>query len=218
MSILFFSDPETVCAQAKQFSGGGLPVLLTNGESALAAPLQAKLADLLVIDVQGPRLSRLNFDIVGLALVDLKAEMLLSSGGRRLIDVLGRLASVPENAAHPEESIQLGFYGPAIAVSGAFLADGVTAGLNLLPRTVVLPDVKAVSDLRALLARMSETSLRLLALDRPVSVRYEPAKDTVTVAGKGSALLTAFRQSPGQDQPTARLHALTDGMTSRWPE
>jgi len=58
----------------------------------------------------------------------------------------------------------------------------------------------------------------LLALDRPVAARYESAQDSVTITGKGSVLLTAFRQSPDQAQPTARLHGLTNGMTSRWPE
>jgi len=190
-----------------------LPVLLTTGESALAAPLQTVFEDLLVIDVQGPRLSRLNFDIVGLAVVDLTTKMLLSRGGRRLIDVLGRLASAPE----PEDSLNLAFVGPAVAATGAFLEDAVTAGLNLFPQTIVVPDVEAVGDLRTLLARLSETKLRLLALASPVSVRYEPAKDLVTVAGKGSALLAAFHQAAGQIQPTARLHALTAGMTSGWP-
>ncbi|MFN8487447.1 MAG: hypothetical protein U0350_07640 [Caldilineaceae bacterium] len=213
MAIVLFSQVETLRKQAKDFTDGKLPVLLTTGESVLTAPLQTVFDDLLVVDVQGPRLSRLNFDIVGLAIVDLTAKMLLSRGGRRLIDVLGRLASAPE----PEDSLNLGFVGPAVAVTGAFLEDTVTAGLNLLPQTIVVPDVEAVGDLRTLLARLSETKLRLLALASPVSVRYEPGKDTVAVAGKGSALLAAFHQAAGQAQPTARLHALTAGMTSGWP-
>jgi hypothetical protein len=213
MAIVLFSHVETLRKQAKDFTDDKLPVLLTTGESALAAPLQTEFEDLLVIDVQGPRLSRLNFDIVGLAIVDLTAKMLLSRGGRRLIDVLGRLASAPE----PEDSLNLAFVGPAMAVTGAFLEDTVTAGLNLFPQTIVVPDVEAVGDLRTLLTRLSETKLRLLALASPVSVRYEPAKDVVSVAGQGSALLAAFHQAAGQTQPTARLHALTAGMTSGWP-
>ena len=58
---------------------------------------------------------------------------------------------------------------------------------------------------------------RLLALARPASVRYESLKDTVTVAGKGNVLLAAFHQAADQQQPTARLHVLTEGMTSGWP-
>ncbi len=211
MAILLFSDAQTVCEQAQQFIHGRLPALLTVGESALAAPLQAVLDDLLIVDVQGPRLSRLNFDAVDLALVDLSAELLLSSGGRRLIDVLGTLAGDPDQELH------LAFYGRPLAVIGAFLDDGLTAGLNLISRTVVAPDVQAVTDLRALLARMSDAGLRLLALDRPVSARYDPLADTVAVSGPGSVLLTAFRQNSGDERPTARLHVLTDGMTSGWP-
>jgi hypothetical protein len=212
MAILLFSDPETLREQAGRFISGRLPVLLTTGESALAAPLQGVLENLLVIDVQGARLSRLNFDAVDLAIVDLAPAMLLSSAGRRLIDALGKLAGEPDQGLH------LAFYGLALAVTGAFLDDGLAAGLNLIPRTVVAPDVQAVDDLRALLTRMSDGGLRLLALDRPVSARYEPRADTVAVAGRGSVLLTAFRQTPGSDRPTARLHVLTDGMTSGWPE
>ncbi|MCX6048602.1 MAG: hypothetical protein NT075_26155 [Chloroflexi bacterium] len=211
MAILLFSDAQTVSEQAPQFIQGRLPVLLMTGESPLAAPLQAALDDLLVVDVQGPRLSRLNFDAVDLAIVDLAPELLLSSGGRRLIDVLGNLASDPDQALH------LAFYGPSLAVIGGFLDDGATAGLNLIPGTVVLPDVQAVTDLRALLARMSDAGLRLLALDRPVGARYEPLADTIAVRGQGSLLLTAFRQNPGDERPTARLHVLTDSMTSGWP-
>ncbi|CAN5443813.1 hypothetical protein BH10CHL1_BH10CHL1_10810 [soil metagenome] len=211
MAILLFSDAQTVCEQAPKFIRGRLPVLLTVGESALATPLQAVLDDLLIVDVQGPRLSRLNFDAVDLAIVDLSPELLLSSGGRRLIDVLGALASDPGQGLH------VGFYGPSLAVMGAFLDDGLTAGLNLIPRTVVAPDVQAVTDLRALLARMSDAGLRLLALDRPVSAHYEPLADAMTVRGQGSVLLTAFRQNPDEQRPTARLHVVTDGMTSGWP-
>ncbi len=212
MAILLFSDAQTVCEQARRFISGRLPVLLTTGESALATPLQAVLDDLLVIDVQGPRLSRLNFDTVNLAIVDLTPELLLSSPGRRLIDVLGKLASEPDQELH------LAFYGPALSVIGGFLDDGLTAGLNVIPRTVVAPDVQAVADLRALLACMSDAGLRLLALDRPVGAQYDPLADRVAVTGQGSVLLTAFRSTPGSEQPTARLHVLTDGMTSGWPE
>jgi len=211
MAILLFSNLEILLEQARHFAGDQLPVLLTTGQSELAAPLQAQLEDLIVADVQGPRLGRLNFDAIGLAIVDLTPEMLLSSGGRRLLDVLGRLATDPDEALH------LAFYGPSLGVIGAFLEDGVTAGLNLLARTVVVPDVKGVADLRALLLNTSERGLRLLALDHPVCARYEAVADTVAVRGAGSVLLAAFLRTPGSDQPTARLHVLTDKMTSRWP-
>ena len=142
MAILLFSTPEILIEQARHFAGEQLPVLLTTGESALTVPLQARLEELIVVDVQGPRLGRLNFDAIGLAVVDLTPDMLLSSGGRRLLDVLGRLAT------DPDEPLHLAFYGPSLGVIGAFLEDGVTAGLNLLPRTVVVPNVKSVVDLR----------------------------------------------------------------------
>ena len=211
MAILLFSTPEILIEQARHFVGGQLPVLLTTGESALTVPLQARLEDLIVVDVQGPRLGRLNFDAIGLAVVDLTPDMLLSSGGRRLLDVLGRLAT------DPDEPLHLAFYGRSLGVIGAFLEDGVTAGLNLLPRTVVVPNVKSVADLRALLLNTSERGLRLLALDHPVCARYETVADTIAVRGAGSVLLAAFRRTPDSEQPTARLHVLTDKMTSGWP-
>lgn len=211
MAILLFSNPDILIEQATYFAGDQLSVLLTTDKSALAAPLQAQLEDLIVADVQGPRLGRLNFDAIGLAVVELTPEMLLSSGGRRLLDVLGRLAT------DPDEPLQLAFYGPSLGVIGAFLEDGVTAGLNLLPRTVVVPDVKSVADLRALLLNTSERGLRLLALDHPVCARYEAVADTIAVRGAGSVLLAAFRRTPDSEQPTARLHVLTDKMSSGWP-
>jgi hypothetical protein len=212
MAILLFSNSDILIEQATYFAGDQLAVLLTTDESALTAPLQARLEDLIVADVQGPRLGRLNFDAIALAVVDLTPEMLLSSGGRRLLDVLGRLAT------DPDEPLHLAFYGPALGVIGAFLEDGVTAGLNLLPRTVVVPNMKSVADLRALLLNISERGLRLLALDQPVCARYEAVADTVAVRGAGGVLLTAFRRTPANEQPTARLHVLTDKMSSGWPD
>jgi hypothetical protein len=78
--------------------------------------------------------------------------------------------------------------------------------------------MQQVHELNALLAQMSNRGLRLLALDRPVSARYDPRQDTVTAYGNGHVLLMAFHHTPGQPQPTARLQTLTDGMTRGWPE
>ena len=164
MAILLYSDPESLARSIRNHVGEMIAVLLTTGESSLAPPLADQIPELLVIDVTGPRFSRLNFDAVSLAILDLTPEELLSSGGRRLLDVLGRLA---------EESLTLAFVGAATATVGTLLRDGKTAGLNLIPRSVVIDDVLAVPDLNALLASLSQSNVRLLALDRPVGVVYD---------------------------------------------
>lgn len=171
--------------------------------------LQDLVPDVLTVAVTDPRFHRINFDAVGLILVDLAPDFLLDSQGRRLMDVLGRLA---------REELTLAFWGPATGVTGAYLEDGVTAGLNLIPGTVVIPDVQAVPDLRALLERTSQAGLRLLALDGPVGAVYHHQDDTVQVLGQGSVLLASFARGDNGSQPTARLHLLSPGMRRGWPE
>jgi hypothetical protein len=93
----------------------------------------------------------------------------------------------------------------------------------------VIPAIQATADLQTLLARLSTHGTRLLALDAPVCLRYDQQADTITVADaalagddrKGSALMVAFRATANGETdgeaPTARLHALTIGMTRGWP-
>ena len=221
MAILLCSDPESLARSIGNHVGEMIAVLLTTGESSLATPLADEIPELLVIDVTGPRFSRLNFDAVSLAVLDLTPEELLSSGGRRLLDVLGRLA---------EESLTLAFVGAATATVGTLLQDGETAGLNLIPRSVVIDDVLAVPDLNALLASLSQSNVRLLALDRPVGAVYDFVGDWVRIENTeaedgaedsrertaGNALLAAFK--PGPEGPTVRLQMLSAGMQRRWPE
>ncbi len=109
-----------------------------------------------------------------------------------MIDVLGHLAL---------EDLTLAFVGPATAVTGGILEDGVTAGLNLLPRTAVLADVQAVADLRGLLAALSDAGRRILALDGAVAATYTRPGETVAVTGHGSVLLVAFHQERGAETP-----------------
>jgi hypothetical protein len=214
MAIALFADQNVLLEQVEPIFAAAIQnemdlcVLLTDGESKLASPLQTVLETLIQVDVTSPRLNRLNFDAVALALLDLSPRALLSSGGRRLTDALGRLA---------EESLVLGFVGVATGVTGAFLADGETAGLNLIPRTVVIPDVRAVADLRTLLERTSAADLRLLALDGSVSAIYDYASDNVIVQGEGSVLLAAYQTTQGDPQPTARLQVVAPGNQSDWP-
>ncbi len=214
MAIHLYSDQATLLAQPPHPPKDGLVALITSPQGTLADPLQRQLPDLIVVDVTGDRLRRLNFDLVRLAIVDLPNKALLSSGGRRLFDALGRLAAPPPD----EDELTLCFYGSAITTTGAFLDDGATAALNLIPRTVVVPNLQEVNNLNALLAHMSTRGLRLLALDHSVSARYNHRPDTVTTQGTGNVLLMAFHQAPGEVQPTARLQTLTNGMTRGWPE
>lgn len=210
MPIALCTDTKTLVAQAKAFAGEGIAVLLAGeGESALAAPLRAALPELVVLEAQSPRFARLNFDAVTLVVADLDAAFLQGSAGRRLFDALGRLA---------EEGLTLAFCGSAGASAGGVLPDGLHAGLSLVPHTVVLPDVRAVHDLRGLLASLSERRIRLLALDAPACALYDPARDDVAAHGSGSVLLAAFVAGEGESTPTARLHVLTDGMRAGWPE
>lgn len=204
MSILLYSDRETLATQIAQQIDDGLSVLLTVGESELGELLSQSIEELLVVDVTGPKLNRLNFDVVSLAIIDLTDAELLSGGGRRLIDVLGRLSN---------ESLTLAFYGSATSVTGSLLQDGISAGLNLVHRCVILPDLPATPDLNNLLASLSHTNVRLLALDAPVCARYDWRADTVAAQGNGSLLLTTFRQND-EGAPTVRVQMLSDGMTS----
>jgi len=216
MSISLCTNTETLLTQVHTLAATSttddpepLYALLMVDESALAQPLQERLDNLAVVDVTGPRLSRLNFDAISLVIVDLTPEALLTTAGRRLLDALGRLA---------EETLGLTFVGPATGATGAFLADGVTAGLNLIPRTVVLPDVQAAPDLRALLERTSQAGLRLLAMDGAVAVLYDYATDSVQVEGDGNALLAAYHETADAPQQTARLQIVAPGMQSGWPD
>lgn len=186
-----------------------LAILLTTDEgSALATPVAASDLDVPVISVRSERLGRLNFDMIGLVILDMTPEELLSPSGRRLTDILGRLA---------EDLLTLVLVGPAINVAGGFLADGITAGLNLIPRAVVLPGIQPGSELRALLAHLGQRGLRLLALDGYGSATYSHTGDRVWAHGAGSVTLIGFAQDRSTGQPTARLKLLMGGMQSEWP-
>lgn len=196
---------------AEQDALPALTVLLTLGESALAVPLAKVLPDLLAIDVTGPRFSRLNFDLVERAIVDLPVEVLLDSAGRRLIDALGRLAQEPT-----AESLALALVGDGASVAGAFLLDGVTAGLNLIGATAVLPDVTQIDDLRALLATLSERGTRLLAMEGDAAAVYSTQTDSVAARASGTLLLAAF-VNDAAGQPTAKLQIVQPPNEARWP-
>jgi hypothetical protein len=217
MPILLYSDMHTCAKLAGPMATNGLVVLLT-AEGAAADPhLTHAFPELLVIEAGSPRFSRLNFDALALVLVDLPMDVLLSSVGRRLMETLGRLT---------EEGLGLAFVGDVVAVTGGVMLDGVHAGLSLVPGTAVMPNVSAVHDLHALLERMRARRTRLLALDAPVGAAYDAAADRVTVHGSGSVLLMAFVEdhadaaadTAAETGGTARLHVLTNGMTSGWPE
>jgi hypothetical protein len=208
MAILLASSPDLLLPHAARHSEKGLIALLFDGESALAEALSAVVESPILVDVNGPRLSRVNFDAVALVILDLSLATLLGSAGRRLSDALGRLA---------EDELTLAFAGEATTATGMLLEDGVTAGLNLIPQAVVIPAVQTVPDLHSLLARVSEQGVRLLALDAPITAEYHYGADRVAVAGSGSVLLVGFVTSADGERPTARLHALTDGMQDGWP-
>ena len=185
-----------------------LAILLTSDNGTLAARIVETELDIVTIPVGSERLSRLNFDMVGLIILDLMPEELLSSSGRRLGEILGRLA---------EDLLTLVLAGPATAVAGAFLADGVTAALHLIPRAVVMPQLQAGEELRELLSQLGQRRLRLLALDGDVSAVYAHVGDRVWAHGTGGVTLIGFHQDAASDVPTARLKLLTDGMQSEWP-
>ncbi len=106
--------------------------------------------------------------------------------------------------------------GPSVAYAGnQHTHDG--PGLDLIPNTLVLHDLQAVPDLRGLLSDLSVRQTRLLALDGPVCVEYDPITDSVTTSGEGSALLAAFIQDSASDQPTVRVQILPAGASSGWP-
>jgi hypothetical protein len=181
MGILLCSSEEALRAAVTAQQDDRFVAVLYAGESALAAALNEEIDDLIAVDVNGPRLSRLNFDAVSLVVLDFSPQELLST-----------------------------------AATGAFLEDGITAGLNLIPRAVVLPDVQAVADLRALLTRISGQGLRLLALDGSVSALFHHEDATVEVAGEGNVLLVGFVRND-EGTTTARLLPLEPGMRGSWP-
>ena len=135
-------------------------------------------------------------------------DELLSSSGRRLSEILGRLA---------EDLLTLVLAADATTVAGAFLNDGVTAALNLIPRAVIMPQLQAGDELRALLAQLGAAGLRLLALDGDVGATFAHIGDRVWAHGAGNVTLIGFHQDADSGQPTARLKLLTDGMQSAWP-
>ena len=159
MPIQLFSNLNTLLDHLPADDGETLRVVLTEPDGEMAEDLALDDPGLLIVDVTGPKLQRVNFDLVRFAVIDLTPKTLLGSGGRRLMDVLGHLAL---------EELTLAFVGPATAVTGGILEDGITAGLNLLPRTAVLADVQSVADLRGLLTALSQAGRRILALDGAV--------------------------------------------------
>lgn len=209
MPIQLFSNLNTLLDHLPADDGEHLRVVLTGPDGEMAEDLAIEDPGLLMVDITGPKLQRVNFDLVRFAVIDLAPKTLLASGGRRLMDVLGHLAL---------EDLTLAFVGPATAVTGGILEDGVTAGLNLLPRTAVLADVQAVADLRGLLTALSHAGRRILALDGAVAATYTRPGETVTVTGHGSVLLVAFHQEQGAETPTARINVLGAGMTRTWPD
>jgi len=224
MAILLFSD-SAACAQTLPTLAPrkGEHLLLCAGDGTLTSTelsqtIAAALPDLLVVDVNSDRFRRLNFDQFATVVVDLDAETLLSSPGRRLVEMLANLAALDDG----EGEMGLGFVGAAAGAAGGVLLDGLHAGLGLLPATAIAPNLAEVADLRTLLESMSAGLGRLIALDAPVGVLYSPRADQISVAGSGSALLVAFVRPTGTTQentpPTARLHVVTAGMTSSFPD
>lgn len=210
MPVGLFSDIGVLKDHLTTHQGTGLHLVLTEPGQLLAEELELDVADLLVVDVTGPHLQRVNFDQVAIAILDLSAATLLSIPGRRLVEVLANLAG--------REGLFLALVGPeAIHAASGLLADGQTLGLNLIPRTLLFSPIAEGTELAALLQRISRLGFRILALDGAVAAVYDPVQDTVSVNGLGSALLLAFHAQP-DGQPVARLHALTQGKRSGWPE
>lgn len=221
MAILLVSDPETcvsTLATLSPIQTDALRVLLFAGDSSadqttpLADALDSAFPELLVVDVNSDRFPRLNFDVVGTLVLDMPAEVLLSAPGRRLVDVLGRLA-----LGVGDDVLDLVLVGESVSAAGARLTDGVLAGLSLLPDAVVIPNLAQIRDLRGLLAAVSAQSGRLLALDAPVAVRYDVVADSVQAAGGGSALLVSFVPGAEGAPASAKLHVVSAGSTSSWP-
>ena len=207
MPILLYSDDNTLQDLLPRPEESKFVALLTTDAGSLRTRLEASFDELLVVDVTGPSLKRLNFDAIEAAILDLSPAMLLSQAGRRLLDALGRLAA--------QDELTLVFAGEATGVVGGFLENGVTAGLNLIPGTVIVPAVQEVDDLRALLAQLSEAGLRLLALDAPAGALYHN-DDSVEMEGAGSLLMVGF-SSAQEGQSVARLQPLSAGMRRHWP-
>lgn len=166
------------------------------------------------LDVRSERLNRLNFDMVGLVIIDLTPEELLSSSGRRLSEIFSRLA---------EEMLTLCLLGNAVQVTGARLLDGVTAGLNMIPDAVVIVSVEEGDALRALLIKIGESGLRLMVLDRDAAVIYSHAGDRVWAQGEaegateGRGVTLIGWHLPVDGKAAARLKLLSPGMQSAWP-
>ena len=214
MPLILASDAESLAGALPALldatpPADALAIVLAQAESELLGLLRPTFPAIAAVDPASPRFARLNFDALALVAVDLAAEFLLSPAGRRLFDALGRLM---------EEGLTVAFVGDPITALGGALTDGVRAGLSLVPRTALIPALNRVEDLRGLLVHLSERQTRLLALDAPVALRYDSASDRVRVAGPGSVLLASFVDSGMNGSRTARLHVLTAGMVSGWPE
>ena len=211
MSLLLFSDVSSCIASLAVLAGddaAATAIVLHADAPLLVEPLLEAFPQMAAVDIGSARFSRLNFDGIGMLVLDFPPASLESSPGRRLVDVLGRLAS---------EGLALVFVGESVSVVGGVLLDGVRAGLNLVPGTAVIADMRAVADMRTLLGALQARGTRLLAMDAPIAVRYDARMDRVRVLGPGSVLLAGFRPAVGDEPPAAQLHVLTTGMESAWP-
>ncbi len=211
MSLLLFSDVNACIGSLAALADPGVAAtaIVLHGESPTLVPSLLKaFPQMTAVAIDSPRFVRLNYDAIGMLVLDFTPAFLESSPGRRLLDALGRLAS---------EGLSLVFVGEVVSMVGGALLDGVRAGLSLVPGTAVIPDLREVEDVRALLGALQARSTRLLAMDAPIGVRYDSIKDSVTVHGSGSVLLAEFRPGIDDEPPAARLHVLTAGMESAWP-
>lgn len=124
------------------------------------------------------------------------------------------VGEILRSAAHASATLLL--LGPSIGVAGEWRVDG-SPGLGFIAGAVVLHDLHAVPDLRKLLASLSAGRSRLLILDGPVCVEYDPATGAIAAYGRGSALLATFIHDAAGGQPSVRLHVLSAGSSSGWP-
>ena len=95
MPTLLFTDANACAESLLALVGPAAPeaaVLLHAGATTLLDSLREVLPSLTAVEIASPRFGRLNFDVLELLIVDLPRDYLESSGGRRLMDALGRLA------------------------------------------------------------------------------------------------------------------------------